>query len=70
MDAVALPTGSAALPWWVDALLILIALVIVITLIVLAIEVVRNIGAGKKGERPPVDPSQLAAPSVNGGEQA
>jgi hypothetical protein len=69
MDAVALPTGSAALPWWVDALLILIALVIVITLIVLATEVVRNIGAGKKDKQRPIDSSQLAAPSVNGGKQ-
>jgi hypothetical protein len=70
MDAAALPTGSAALPWWVDALLILIALVIVITLVVLATEVVRNIGAGRRGERRPVDPPQLAAPSANGGDQA
>jgi hypothetical protein len=42
-----LPSGSAALPWWVDALLILVAVVIVITLIVLVIEIIRNIGAGK-----------------------
>jgi hypothetical protein len=70
MDAVALPTGSAALPWWVDALLILIVLVILVTLVVLATEVVRNIGAGKRGERPSVDHSQLAAPSVNGGDPA
>jgi hypothetical protein len=64
-----MPTGTAALPWWVDALLALIALVILITLIVLATEVVRNIGAGKKEEHRPVDPPQLAAPSVNGADQ-
>ena len=67
-----MPTGSAALPWWVDALLILVAVVIVITLIVLVTEMVRNIGAGRKGDRPPVDPSQPVVPAVqaaNGGEQ-
>ena len=50
MESVSLPTGSAALPWWVDALLILIAVVIVITLVVLVTEVIRNIVAGR-GER-------------------
>jgi hypothetical protein len=57
------------LPWWVDALLILIAVVILITLVVLAIEVVRNIGVGRKSEPRSVDRSQLASPSVNGGDQ-
>jgi hypothetical protein len=65
-----MPTGTAALPWWVDALLILMAVVIVVTLIVLATEMIRNVGAGKKSARQPVDHSQLAAPAVNGGDQA
>jgi hypothetical protein len=64
-----MPTGTAALPWWVDALLILMAVVIVVTLIVLVTEMIRNIGAGKKSERQSVDHSQLAAPAVNGGDQ-
>jgi UDP-N-acetylmuramyl pentapeptide phosphotransferase/UDP-N-acetylglucosamine-1-phosphate transferase len=64
-----MPTGSAALPWWVDALLILMAVVIVITLIVLVTEMIRNIGAGKKSEPGPADHSQLAVPSANGSDQ-
>lgn len=50
-----MPTGSAALPWWVDALLILVAVVIVITLIVLATEIVRNFGAGRNSDSAAVD---------------
>lgn len=57
------------MPWWVDALLLLMAVVIVVTLIVLVTEMIRNIGAGKKSQPRPADHSQLAAPSVNGGEQ-
>jgi hypothetical protein len=45
-----MPTGTAALPWWADALLILVAVIIVITLIVLVTEMIRNIGAGRKHE--------------------
>jgi len=56
-----LPTGTAALPWWVDALLILIAVVIVVTLIVLATEIVRNFGAGRKGEEAPVSDAEAPA---------
>jgi hypothetical protein len=63
-----MPTGTAALPWWADALLILVAVVIVITLIVLVTEMIRNIGAGRKRERPPGEPSSLAVPSVNAGD--
>ena len=45
------------MPWWVDALLILMVVVIVITLIVLVTEVIRNIGAVKRSEqRPAVSP--------------
>ncbi|HEX4433327.1 MAG TPA: hypothetical protein VH012_00760 [Acidimicrobiales bacterium] len=54
-----LPTGSAALPWWVDALLIFVAVVIVITLILLIVEIIRNIGAGKKSD-PETAQSSLA----------
>jgi hypothetical protein len=61
-----MPTGSAALPWWVDALLILMVVVIVITLIVLVTEMIRNIGAGKKNEGRSVDAPP--APAVNGGD--
>jgi len=57
------------LPWWVDALLILIAVVIVVTLIVLATEIVRNIGAGRRGESRAPDGSQPAVPAVGGGDQ-
>lgn len=46
------------------------AVVIVVTLIVLTTEMIRNIGAGKKNERQPDDHSQLAAPAMNGGDQA
>jgi len=56
-----LPTGTAALPWWVDALLILIALVIVVTLIVLVTEIVRNFGAGRKGAEAPVSDAEAPA---------
>jgi hypothetical protein len=51
-----MPTGTAALPWWADALLILVVVVIAITLIVLVTEMIRNIGAGRKDESPPVQP--------------
>jgi len=44
-----MPTGSAALPWWVDALLILVAVVI------LATEIVRNFGAGRNSHSAAVD---------------
>ncbi len=64
-----MPTGSAALPWWVDALLILMVVVIVITLIVLVTEMIRNIGAGKRSEQRTADSPPEAAPAVNGGEQ-
>ena len=64
-----MPSGSAALPWWVDALLILMVVVIVITLIVLVTEMIRNIGAGKKGERRPADSPPETAPAVTGGDQ-
>ena len=49
------------MPWWVDALLILIALVIVVTLIVLATEIVRNIGAGKKSDEAPASGAEAPA---------
>jgi hypothetical protein len=54
-----LPSGSAALPWWVDALLIFVAVVIAITLVILIVEIIRNIGAGKKSD-PPANQSSLA----------
>ena len=64
-----MPTGTEALPWWVDALLALVILVIVITLIVLVTEIVRNIVGGRGGEPRPTDGSQPAVPAVNGGDQ-
>ena len=65
-----MPTGSAALPWWVDGLLILMVVVIVITLIVLVTEMIRNIGAGKKNGQRPTGSPPSAAPAVKGVEQA
>ena len=43
-------SGYGTLPWWVDALLILIAVAIVVTLVVLVTEVVRWIAAGAKSQ--------------------
>lgn len=57
-----MPVGSAALPWWVDALLIFVAVVIAVTLIVLITEMIRNIGVGRKRSQPPVGPPS-ASPS-------
>ncbi|MFZ0250289.1 MAG: hypothetical protein WAL61_10115 [Acidimicrobiales bacterium] len=58
-----MPTGTAALPWWADALLILVAAVIVITLVVLVVEMIRNIGAGRKHHQSPThDTEDLNSP--------
>jgi len=43
--------------------------VIVIRLIVLVTEMIRNIGAGKRNGQRPADSPPEAAPAVNGSEQ-
>jgi hypothetical protein len=48
------PVGSAALPWWVDALLIFVAVVIAVTLIVLVVEIIRSFGTGRRTHERPV----------------
>jgi hypothetical protein len=46
--------GQANLPWWADALLGLVSLVILLTLVWIVVEIVRLIMARSKDEPPPV----------------
>jgi hypothetical protein len=61
-----MPTGSAALPWWVDALLIFMAVVIFLTLVWLLVEIIRNFSAGRRTDLQPADRQPTPSPGSAG----